>query len=191
MRNGIIATILLACLSFAGCDSSLTPEQIQAWSGQIAGISEKIDGYQDATTTAVDKLADAGLLDEATKAQVYKISGEIDRVQPALASISTAIAAAEITSEKDIQQWIELARAANQGSAPVNPYAPYIDLGLGGLASVAAYFAARKAKDAKTAEAKYAAHKAGVERANLDLPIESVKVVYDYIGDARAKLGVQ
>jgi len=190
MKRISILTILLSCLIFSGCDSSLTPEQIQAWSGQIAGISEKIDGYQDATTAGLDKLTDAGLLDDDTRGKVDKIGAEIDRVQPQLESIAEAIANAEITGEEEIQRWLELARAANEGSAPINPYAPYIEIGLGGLASVAAYFAARKAKEAKTAGSKYAAHKAGVERAKLDLTAESNKVIYDAIGDARSKLGV-
>ena len=189
MKRMSLTLVMLAMV--AGCGSSITPAQIQTWSGEIAGISQKIDGYQAATIGAVDKLADAGLLDEDTRAKVAKISGEIDRVQPALESISTAIAEAEVTSEEQIGKWIELARAANQGSAPVNPYAPYIDLGLGGLASVAAYFAARKAKEAKAATLKNESYKVGIESAKLSLNDNSVsKVLYDAIGEARGKLGV-
>jgi len=189
MKRMSLTLVMLAMV--AGCGSSITPAQIQTWSAEITGISEKIDGYQAATIGAVDKLADAGLLDEDTRAKVAKISGEIDRVQPALESISTAIAEAEVTSEEQIGKWIELARAANQGSAPVNPYAPYIDLGLGGLASVAAYFAARKAKEAKAATLKNESYKVGIESAKLSLNDNSVsKVLYDAIGEARGKLGV-
>jgi len=190
-RTSTVMSILLSCLFFSGCEESLTPAQIQLWSGQIAGISEKIDDYQEVTADAVESLADKELIGAETRAAVEKVSREIDRVQPTLESISAEIAAVEIT-EDDFFSWIELARAANEGSAPVNPYAPYIDLGLGGLASIAAYFAARKAKEASAAQLKNQSYKVGIESAKLALGDNKVsKTLYDSIGDARAKLGVK
>ena len=176
--------------TFSGCGGSITPEQLQLWSGEIAGISEKIDGYQEATVTAVDTLADKGLIDEDLHAKVKKVSEEIDRVQPTLAEISTAIAEAELTTEEEIQKYIELARAANEASGPVNPYAHFIELGLGGAAAIAAWLAARKNKQAKDASDKYTAHKRGVERATMDLENGTKTAIYDAIGKARSNLGV-
>jgi hypothetical protein len=79
---------------------------------------------------------------------------------------------------------------------PWNPYAPLIELGLGLAAAAATVVARKNAQSAATAQAKYDAHKQGVELTMKQVSqseIPEVKAVetqlYQNIGDARQAKG--
>jgi len=81
-------------------------------------------------------------------------------------------------------------RAANVASSPVNPYAPWIEIGLG-LATVAlggSYV--KKRKDFGVVDKKYQAHREVVAKKLRDLSANASADLYAEIGLARQKVGL-
>ena len=139
----------------------------------------------------VDQMIADGLVAPEVAAEVEKVSAEIDRVQPQLAEIARAVADAEYSGGDNLTTLIEGLQAGNEASAPFNPYAGYIQLGLGGAAAIAAWLARQKAREAGAYKAKYTAHKQGIESARLAINNpEFNAIAYDKIGEARARLQV-
>ena len=78
--------------------------------------------------------------------------------------IAAAVKNAQYTNPADgVTTALEGVRAANAASMPWNPYAPLIELGLGLAAAAATVVARKNAQAAADAQAKYDAHKQGVE----------------------------
>lgn len=88
-------------------------------------------------------------------------------------------------------------QAANIASGEFNPYAVPVGVGLSLLSITLAWVAKRKAAEAAAAEAKYQAHKAGVELTMKEVSASSTpavraveSILYENIGNARAATGV-
>ena len=96
------------------------------------------------------------------------------------------------------QDWVAMLQAANIASEGFNPYAVPVGVGLSLLSIILAWVAKRKAAEAAAAQAKYQAHKQGVERTMKEVSasvVAEVKAVeaelYNNIGEARVAFGIK
>lgn len=193
MKKRILLLVALFALMFGGCDEDVSPQAIQQLADQIQQQTDKIDDYQETTSQVIGTLREVGIIDEQTVAKIEKVGREIDRVQPQVAEIVKAIQETQL-SGSDIADWIAMAQAANQASAPYNPYALPITAGLT-LASLVFGFYERSQSKKNAAEAeknglKYQAHKQGVVKTMITQPVEVQAEMYANVGEARVDLGV-
>ena len=98
------------------------------------------------------------------------------------------------------QDWVAMLQAANTATAEtgLNPYAVPVGVGLSLLSITLAWVAKRKAAEAAAAQAKYKAHKQGVEKTMKEVSasvVAEVKAVeaelYNNIGEARVVFGIK
>jgi len=195
----IAAIVILTAVGFTGCRQlTITPDQLQTLANQTEQLSSKIDDFQEQTQTAIEAMKTHGTVDVNSLAKVDKLQSSIDAVQVKAQSIAHAVKNAQYTNSADTATTvIEASRAANAASVPWNPYAPLIDLGLGIAAAAAAVIAKRNAQLAAQAQAKYQAHKQGVELTmkqvsqSADENIRAIETqLYENIGEARIAVGV-
>ena len=193
-----IVIITLVALWLGGCQGlTVKPEQLQNLATQTEQLSGKIDGFQQQTKLTLESLKATGTVDANALAKVDKLQNGIDAVQAKAVQIAEAVKNAQYTNPADgVTTALEGVRAANAASMPWNPYAPLIELGLGLAAAAAAVVARKNAQAAATAQAKYDAHKQGVELTMKQVSqstIPEVKAVetqlYQNIGDARQAKG--
>ncbi|HBG25943.1 MAG: hypothetical protein A2Y10_19335 [Planctomycetes bacterium GWF2_41_51] len=196
-----IAVIIIVtglALALGGCQMpNIQPDQLQSLAVQTEELSGKIDLFQEQTKQTLDSLKQNGTLDSNAVAKVEKLQSSIDSVQTKTAAIASAVKNAQYSSSDGLTTVLEGARAANAASTPFNPYAPLIEIGLGLAAALAAAIAKRNAQKATEAQAKYDAHKQGVELTMKQVSqsaVPEVKAVetqlYENIGEARkTKLG--
>jgi hypothetical protein len=133
-------------LSISGCDSQkLTPQQIQAVANYTDSLNAQLTLYQKAVNDMAATLAAGGVLDANDLSKLAKLNEEINRITPQIAAISAAVKAGEYSqSDTDIITILKAAQAANQASAPFNPYALIIDAVLGAIILVLGLFAKNK-----------------------------------------------
>jgi hypothetical protein len=193
-----IVIITLVALWLGGCQGlTVKPQQIQGLAAQTEQLSGKIDEFQQQTKLTLDSLKATGTVDANALAKVDKLQSSIDSVQAKTQAIATAVKNAQYTNPADgVTTALEGVRAANAASTPWNPYAPLIELGLGLAAAAATVVARKNAQAAADAQAKYDAHKQGVELTMKQVSqskIPEVKAVetqlYQNIGDARQAKG--
>jgi len=189
-----IIVITVAGLWLGGCESvNITPQDLQSLADQTQQLSSQVDQFQQQTTATLDTLKQNGSIDVNTIAKVERLQSTINAVQDKTQVIAGAIKNAQYTTPDDgLTTVLQGARAANAASAPFNPYAPLIDVGLGLAAALAAAMAKKNAQKAAEAQAKYDAHKQGVELTMKQVSqstVPEVKAVetqlYQNIGDAR------
>jgi len=195
----ITAIVVLTAVGFVGCtELTITPDQLQTLATQTEQLSSKIDDFQLQSQTAIEAMKTNGTVDVNALAKVDKLQSSIDAVQVKAQSIAQAVKNAQYTNPADMTTTvIEGTRAANAASIPWNPYAPLIDLGLGIVAAAAAVIAKRNAQAAAAAQAKYQAHKQGVELTmkqvsqSADTQVRAIETqLYENIGNARIAVGV-
>ncbi|OHB57652.1 MAG: hypothetical protein A2Y12_20805 [Planctomycetes bacterium GWF2_42_9] len=187
----LIATTL--ALWLGGCQSvNIRPDDLQALADQTQQLSSQVDQFQQQTTATLETLKQNGSIDSNSLAKVEKLQSGIDAVQNKTAVIADALKNAQYSGSDGLTTVLEGARAANAASAPFNPYAPLIEIGLGLAAAFAAVMAKKNAQKAAEAQAKYDAHKQGVELTMKQVSqstVPEVKAVetqlYQNIGDAR------
>ena len=187
----LIATTL--ALWLGGCQSvNIGPDDLQALADQTQQLSSQVDQFQQQTTATLETLKQNGSIDSNSLAKVEKLQSGIDAVQNKTAVIADALKNAQYSGSDGLTTVLEGARAANAASAPFNPYAPLIEIGLGLAAAFAAVMAKKNAQKAAEAQAKYDAHKQGVELTMKQVSqstVPEVKAVetqlYQNIGDAR------
>ncbi|HBG28604.1 MAG: hypothetical protein A2Y10_08660 [Planctomycetes bacterium GWF2_41_51] len=196
-----IAVIIIVtglALALGGCQMpNIQPDQLQSLAVQTEELSGKIDLFQEQTKATLESLKQNGTLDSNAIATVEKLQRSIDSVQNKTAAIASAVKNAQYTNPQDgLTTVLEGARAANAASAPFNPYAPLIEIGLGLAAATAAALAKRNAQKATEAQAKYDAHKQGVELTMKQVSqsaVPEVKAIetqlYENIGEARKTVG--
>jgi len=188
----LIATTL--ALWLGGCQSvNIRPDDLQALADQTQQLSSQVDQFQEQTTATLETLKQNGAVDGNTIAKVEKLQSTINAVQDKTQVIAGAIKNAQYTNPDDgLTTVLQGARAINAASTPFNPYAPLIDIGLGLAAAFAAGLAKKNAQKAAEAQAKYDAHKQGVELTMKQVSqstVPEVKAVetqlYENIGEAR------
>lgn len=188
----LVTVMLLACC--AGCMESVTPDQVNALTGNVREVMLALDEVQEA-------LAESEVLD---KERVEAFNASTDEVQETVAAIATAIE--ESKDKPPLERLKDTAKAAE----PFNPYAAETNLALGIATIAAGWFANRKNKEAKEANSdkkvsknkeldamaealvfkhKYQAHKAATELFKLNHP-ENASELYEGIGKARARNGI-
>jgi hypothetical protein len=195
----VAVTITGLSIGMGGCSGlSVTPTQLQSLATQTEQLSGKIDDLQAQTTTTLQSLKTTGTVDPNALAKIDKIQGGIDSVQAKTTQIAEAVKNATYTnSSSTATTLIEGAQAANAATAPWNPYAPIIDLGLGLAAAAATVVARKNADTAATAQANLQAHQDGVTLTMKQVsqsPIPEVKAVetqlYQNISDAKQAVQV-
>lgn len=190
-RNILILTV--AMIGIVGCEEQFSPAQIQQWGQAVEALSETVDKYQDTTVGAINDLGEKGLVGREVAETVTKLGTEIDRLQPQILDIAKSIEKADLAGKDDLSQWLEVARAANAGSAPVNPYSGYIELGLGSAAALMAALAVSKNKLAKDTAAKRKAEQLALERTLKSAAVTGTSIeaeLFDNVAAFREKLGV-
>jgi hypothetical protein len=195
MKTKIIILVALVGL-VAGCDQ-VTLDQVQGLAGSVKTLNTSLDQYQATTDATLTTLKDQKVISEEAYQKVVKIGAEIDKVQTQTQQVATAIQAVKPTGDQ-VQDAIAVAKAANQATAPFNPYSGYIDLGLGLAAGLAGLLWRKTASQLATTQEKYDAHKAGAEAARVTLSADptltgasAAAVIFDKIGEARANIGVK
>jgi hypothetical protein len=193
-----IVLVMLMAVWMGGCAGvGVDPVQIQNLAMQTEQLNGKIDQFQEQTKLALQSSKQNGTVDANALAKVEKLQTSIDSVQAKTQAIADAVKNAQYTNPADgVTTALEGARAANAASSPWNPYAPLIDLGLGIAAAAATVIARRNAQAAAEAQAKYDAHKQGVELTMKQVSqstIPEVKAIetqlYQNIGQARSAVG--
>lgn len=191
-KKGILTIVII--LGLGGCFPEAA--DIQTFTEKVTLLSSKVDAYQLETEGIIDLLEADGLISKELVAKVDKANEEIDRLQPQVVDIAEAIKDADYISGDDIGNVIRGTRAATTASAPWNPYAAPILLGLSLLEGIVLLFVNRN-KNAETK--KRDADKAGREKTLREiaaLPEEKVtapvvkSLMYNNIGIARANVGI-
>ncbi len=198
MKRAIIKIVLCAVLAMfvTGCEETFTPAQIQVLAAQQEVLQQQIETVQAAATQMTEDLATAEIVDAGTVAKVAKINEEADRVQVQIDVIARALQDVPLTGDAT-QDFITQLQAANAVSSGFNPYVVPVGAGLSILSIFLAWVAKRSAVEAAAAQAKYQAHKAGVEKTMKQVSVSHVAeakelevLLYNNIGKARAGLGV-
>jgi len=195
MSKRIIIMVVLA-VACAGCEQ-VTQQQVQGLAGTVETLNQSLDQYQKVTADTLTTMRDQKTISQEALDKAVKVSGEIDKVQAQAQSIATAIQSVKPTGDQ-VQDALATAKAANQASAPFNPYSPYIDMGLGIATIIAGAFWRKTAADLAMTQDKYNAHKAGAEAARVTLSADTTltgtraaALIFDKIGEARANIGVK
>lgn len=192
----VIAAIIIVtglALALGGCQMpNVQPDDIRSLANQTQQLSSQIDQFQEQTKIALETLKQNGSLDPNALTTVEKLQSGINAVQDKTAVIADALKNAQYSGSDGLTTIMEGARAANAASTPFNPYAPLIEIGLGLAAATAAAIAKRNAQKATEAQAKYDAHKQGVELTMKQVSqstVPEVKAIetqlYQNIGEAR------
>lgn len=196
MKNKIIILGIVAFVC-SGCEA-ITLEQVQGLATQVESLNQVLDQYQAQNMQLLQQMAEQGTVKPEAVEQAQKINDETDKVQAQIAAIATAIKSVQPSGDQ-VQDLLAAAKAANTASAAWNPFAVYIDIGLALAAAVAGVLWRKKAAVAAEAQAKYTAHKQGVEAATKELaaiPATGVtaeavaSLIYNKIGEKRADLGI-
>jgi hypothetical protein len=212
----IVVVLLCACmLPVAGCDEEqgISSADVQAFASQVQQLNGRLDNVQVLGDQLKAGLQTTGIVDANLAAKYVKVNNEIDRVQPQVQQIAQAIKQAAFSPEDDtVTVLLKAAQAGNAASAPFNPYAVPVGIGLSLATVIAGFFAARER--AKKAAAQEAAAKANAAAAENQLKYQSMKQgteatkmmllasekpevreiaaeLYENIGIARADLGVK
>lgn len=203
MKRVMLGIVLVAALMFGGCEEAFTPEQLKALAAQNEVLQQQLDEVQAVAAEIAAEIEAAEIVDANTIAKLAKINEEADRVQAQMTVIARALQGVPLTGDA-AQDFISQLQAANAASSGVNPYVIPIGAGLSALSLVLGWLAKRKAAETvvaktetKAVQAKYQAHKQGVERTMKEVSASSsaaVKAIetqlYDNIGEARVDLGV-
>ena len=185
LKTTILCSVLM--LVSVGCvPSNYDPGKIQENAQKVQSMSEEIKVVSEKITSYAAELAKSN--DEKIAkiaSEVQKVGSDLTEISDSVSSVSGAVADVKTETDDKFIQTIELIRAGNAASAPINPYAGPIEVGLGLLTAVAGIFAAKKSKDAKVATKKYTAHKIGVEKTMIDADPVIKRAMYENIGEAR------
>ena len=164
MKKLIVPMIVVLMMALSGGCIIPDAQQIQSFADDTKLLTEKIDDYQKVVVEVKNLAERDKLISEKTSRKLDKISEEVDRVQPHITEIADAVKNADYISGDDIGNALKAAQAANAASAPVNPYAPLINVGLGLIATIAAGFGAKKTVDANKATTRLARTNEGISK---------------------------
>jgi len=192
----MIVVLTIGLFAFSGCNQAITPAQIKAATAKQQTLQTTANAIQTQATLLAEQLKAAGIVDANLVGKIAVMNAQADKYLAEANSIAVAIQQVQLTGDTTTD-WITTIRAVNTATAPVNPYAPLIEGGLAAATILAGWLAKRKAAEAAIAQAKYQAHKQGVEKTMKEVSVSEnadVKAVetqlYDNIGEARAMLGV-
>lgn len=187
MKNCIVIAVLMM-LCAVGCIP--TTAQVETATNRTDDLMVVVDKMQE----TLDVMAEKGIIDSE---KVEKLSDEIDNAQETLVVVNEAI------KEKADEGVVEQLIAANQASAPVNPYAPMIDVVLKILAGTGVlgvtYGIPKVVKTIKEKNdlnlmaeelaTKYKAMKRGNEKFRIDNP-DKANELYKDVGAERSRYSI-
>lgn len=195
MKRLLFGIVLVVALMFGGCIPLAS--DIQSVGTQTLLVSEQIDALQDGVASMKDEFEKNKLISAETAASIEKVSEEIDRIQPTLVDVATAVKEADYVDGDTFGNAITGLKAANTASAPLNPYAVPIGAGLSLVGAFLEVMRRKEKNEKAKVQAKYQAHKQGVEKtmkevsASSDSSVAAIEAqLFGNIGDARADLGV-
>ena len=191
-----VIVLLTIGIFIGGCENKITPANLQAMAAQQQVLQTQVDQAQALAAQLAADMQAAGVVDPNLSVKIAAINQQADKWQEQANSIGTAITQVKLTGDTNLD-WLAMIQAANTASAPVNPYAVPVGAGLSLLSLILGWIAKRKADEAAAAQAKYQAHKQGVEltmkevSASTDESVRAVETqLYNNIGDARVKNGL-
>lgn len=186
------ARILICCMALllvTGCLPEAT--NMQAFSENVTLLSTKVDDYQTEVGEIVDLLEADKIISEDIVAKIDKANEEIDRIQPQIIDVAEAIKDADYISGDDVGNLFRAAKAGTAASAPWNPYAMPILLGLNLLEGVVILLVKRsKDKEANKRQAdkegreKTLREIATLPEVGITAPVVKA-MMYSNIGEAR------
>ena len=161
--------------------------------GHYASLTAAVNSSIDATETAAVEIVEAIKVSEVVdedkvveiEESMSKVSAKMDVIQEGLTEAAKVYD--ERAQEDKIAAAIEAAQAANNATAPINPYAPIIGAL---LAAVGGGYGALKKKESVMLDKKYSVHKKVMDGIFRASPAEGAAKVYEEIGAERKKLGL-
>ncbi len=186
---------VILAVGVAGCEEENTASQMKEFAIQAEKWVTSMDEYQAVAGEMLETAKTHGIVGDSVVRKVEKVSEEIDRVQPQITDVVAAMIKADTSGDDEVTNWVKLIQAANQGSAPWNPYVIPIAAGtelallLWGL--IKRKQAVDNKQEAEKNRLKYQAHKTGTEKTSIELDIPQKLLLYSNIGDARTNLGVK
>ncbi len=195
MKNLIMLMVcVLLAVGVAGCEEEKSTSQMKEFAVQAEKWVASMDEYQAVAGEMLETAKTHGIVGDTVVKKVEKVSEEIDRVQPQIADVVAAMINADTSGDDEVTNWVKLIQAANQGSAPWNPYvipiAAVSELALLLWGLIKRKQAVDNKQEAEKNRLKYQAHKQGAKLTALENPDFNAKL-YRNIGDARANLGVK
>ncbi len=122
-----------------------------------------------------------------TTQQVQTLTNNIDELMVVVDKVQERIVITnEAIKEKADESALEQLAAGIEASAPFNPYADEMNAVLGLITVIGGIWAKGEFDKKKKINAKYQAHKQGVDKFNIRNP-EKESGLYDYIGEARVR----
>ena len=196
MKLRIAVTMIVLSLMFGGCIPLAS--DIQNVGNQTLLVSEQIDALQDGVASMAVEFEKNKLISAETADRIKKVSEEIDRIQPTMVDVATAVRDADYVDGDTFGNAIKGLIEANTASAPVNPYAVPIGAGLTALGLIAEMLRRREKTARLTEAAKRQADKQGRELTLREVasmgdsvnPAVVKELMYKNIGNARAHNGV-
>jgi hypothetical protein len=110
-------------------------------------------------------------------------------VAPIIKDAATAVTNTPLPAD-NTAAILETVRVVNAATAPLNPYSPFIEVGLAIATILTGFIAKKKADEAAASDLKYKSMKQGTESFKVNNPT-AAPTLYAAIGDARAALGVK
>jgi hypothetical protein len=193
----LIVIILLSMVLAGGAGCLPEAADIQGMTDNVITLSNKVDDYQKEVGNIVTSLEKVGVINEELVAKVDKGNEEIDRLQPQITDVAIAIRDADYATGDDVGNLFKAAKAGVGASAPFNPYATPIIIGLGILETITLFFLKKKNDKVVASENKRLADKVGREKTlreiaalpALEVTAEVVDAkMYSNIGEARAAI---
>lgn len=176
----ILAMIILL-LPTTGCLEMITVEDKIKLTSSMDDLMTQVDGFQDV-------FAEAAAADVINAKETRKRNAKIDEIQDVMIAANEAI--------KEAPSLIEGVIAANQATAPVNPYAGVIDAVLKMVAAagivttgVSVNKIKTTTKEKKTVDAKYKAFKHATDEFRVKHP-ETAAEHYEMVGKERVSKGI-
>lgn len=187
MKARILICVMM--LVMVGCLPEST--DMQTFTEKVTLLSTKVDAYQLEVGGVIDLLEADKIINEDIVTKIDKTNEEIDRIQPQIVAVAEAIKDADYVTGDDVGNIIKAAKTGTTASAPWNPYAAPILLGLTLIEGIVLLITnQQKKKEA----AKRQADKEGREKTLREIavlpPVEVTapivkSMMYSNIGDAR------
>jgi hypothetical protein len=110
-------------------------------------------------------------------------------VAPIIKDAATAVTNTPLPAD-NTAAILETVRVVNAATSPLNPYSPFIEVGLAIATILTSFIAKKKSDEAAASDLKYKSMKQGTESFKVNNPTVA-PALYAAIGDARAVLGVK
>jgi hypothetical protein len=196
----IVLSALVLCLGLVGCPKPTTGDDYKALAAKVDTLMATVQIAQAGSMALVESLHSQNIINDEQYEQAKKVAEEMARVTPQIKDMTAAMKAGTYTSGDGSQlaniiTALEAAKAANAATSGWNQYSEIIGMVLAAIIAILGVFAKQGAATAT----KYAAYKAGVEKAKLQLDKMADKditspvvasMIYNSVGEERKAKGI-